>query len=64
MRLFAPNRVVAKSRFWYFLMKLKKVKKSTGEIISLNEVRYNPSSGAIQAFDILTSRHRSMRSDP
>merc|ERR1711879_929446 len=26
MRIFAPNEVVAKSRFWYFLMKLKKVK--------------------------------------
>lgn len=39
MRIFAPNNVVAKSRFWYFLMKLRKVKKSNGEIISLNEVR-------------------------
>ncbi|KAL8964414.1 MAG: hypothetical protein Q9183_004466, partial [Haloplaca sp. 2 TL-2023] len=38
MRIFAPNTVVAKSRFWYFLMKLKKVKKSNGEIISLNEI--------------------------
>lgn len=39
MRLFAPNEVVAKSRFWYFLKKLRKVKKSAGEIVSLNEVR-------------------------
>jgi len=39
MRLFAPNTVVAKSRFWYFLKKLRKVKKSAGEIVSLNEVR-------------------------
>jgi hypothetical protein len=38
MRLFAPNTVVAKSRFWYFLKKLRKVKKSAGEIVSLNEV--------------------------
>ncbi|KAK4692748.1 large subunit ribosomal protein L18Ae, partial [Lecanoromycetidae sp. Uapishka_2] len=36
MRIFAPNTVVAKSRFWYFLMKLRKVKKSNGEIISIN----------------------------
>ncbi|CUS12053.1 unnamed protein product [Tuber aestivum] len=36
MRLFAPNTVVAKSRFWYFLKKLRKVKKSAGEIVSLN----------------------------
>ena len=38
MRLFAPNTVVAKSRFWYFLMKLRKVKKSNGEIVSLNVI--------------------------
>ena len=39
MRIFAPNNVVAKSRFWYFLMKLRKVKKANGEIVTLNEVR-------------------------
>jgi len=38
MRLFAPNTVVAKSRFWYFLKKLRKVKKSAGEIVSLNVI--------------------------
>ena len=38
MRLFTPNEVVAKSRFWYFLMKLRKVKKANGEIVSLNVV--------------------------
>ncbi|KAK5070086.1 60S ribosomal protein L20B [Lithohypha guttulata] len=38
MRIFAPNTVVAKSRFWYFLMKLRKVKKSTGEIVALNVI--------------------------
>lgn len=38
MRIFAPNEVVAKSRFWYFLMKLKKVKKANGEIVSLNKI--------------------------
>ena len=40
MRIFAPNDVVAKSRFWYFLSKLKKVKKANGEVISLNKVRW------------------------
>lgn len=39
MRIFAPNAVVAKSRFWYFLRGLKKVKKATGEIVTLNVVR-------------------------
>ena len=38
MRIFAPNTVVAKSRFWYFLMKLRKVKKSNGEIVALNMI--------------------------
>lgn len=39
MRIFAPNTVVAKSRYWYFLRGLKKVKKATGEIVAVNEVR-------------------------
>ncbi|TCD68392.1 60S ribosomal protein L20 [Steccherinum ochraceum] len=38
MRIFAPNEVVAKSRFWYFLRQLKKVKKASGEIIGVNVV--------------------------
>lgn len=38
MKIFAPNTVVAKSRFWYFLRKLKRVKKANGEIIAVNEI--------------------------
>ncbi|KZV59840.1 60S ribosomal protein L18A [Peniophora sp. CONT] len=38
MRIFAPNEVVAKSRFWYYLRQLKKVKKATGEIIGVNVI--------------------------
>lgn len=38
MKIFAPNKVIAKSRFWYFLKKLRKIKKHAGEIISLNEI--------------------------
>lgn len=38
MRIFAANEVVAKSRFWYFLSLLKKVKRSAGEIVSFNEI--------------------------
>ncbi|KAG8216600.1 60S ribosomal protein L18A [Butyriboletus roseoflavus] len=38
MRIFAPNDVVAKSRFWYFLRQLKKVKKASGEIIGVNVI--------------------------
>uniref|UniRef100_K3WCT5 60S ribosomal protein L18a n=1 Tax=Globisporangium ultimum (strain ATCC 200006 / CBS 805.95 / DAOM BR144) TaxID=431595 RepID=K3WCT5_GLOUD len=60
MKLFAPNEVLAKSRFWYFLHQMKKMKKTTGEILDVNElteknkrivnnygiwIRYNSRSG-------------------
>ncbi|KAK9388349.1 ribosomal L18ae/LX protein domain-containing protein [Lipomyces mesembrius] len=35
LQIFAPNSVVAKSRYWYFMKQLRKVKKSTGEIVSV-----------------------------
>merc|ERR1712137_96594 len=38
MKLFAPNEVVAKSRFWYFLSQIQKVKKTSGEVISVQEI--------------------------
>lgn len=38
MRIFAPNDVVAKSRFWYFLRQLHKVKKANGEIVAVNVI--------------------------
>merc|ERR1712055_887018 len=38
MRIFAPDVVTAKSRFWYFLSKPKKMKKASGEIVSINQV--------------------------
>jgi large subunit ribosomal protein L18Ae len=39
MRIFAKNETVAKSRFWYFVRQLRKMKKATGEIVSVNVVR-------------------------
>lgn len=39
MTVFAPDHVVAKSRFWYFLRQLRKMKKATGEIVEIREVR-------------------------
>lgn len=39
MRIFAPNEVVAKSRFWYFMHQIHKMKRSTGDILAVNEVR-------------------------
>jgi len=38
MRIFAPDIVAAKSRFWYFVKQLRKVKKAVGEIVQCQEV--------------------------
>jgi large subunit ribosomal protein L18Ae len=38
MRLFAPNSVIAKSRFWTFMRKQKKIKHANGELIAIHEV--------------------------
>ena len=58
MRIFAPNTVVAKSRFWYFLMKLRKVKKSNGEIITINLVCGSYNFSGVEMWD----EHRNMAS--
>ena len=36
LRLFAPNEVVAKSKFWYHLRRLLKTKSAQGQILSVN----------------------------
>ena len=38
MRIFAANKVIAKSRFWYFLSKMRKMKAATGEILACQEL--------------------------
>ena len=38
MRVFSPNKVVARSRFWYFISQLKRVKRANGEILSTSEI--------------------------
>jgi large subunit ribosomal protein L18Ae len=51
MRIFAPNAVVAKSRFWYFLTQLRKVKKANGEIVSINVVcTYSDLGGRVTGY--------------
>ena len=40
MRVFAPNTVVAKSRFWTFMRKQKKIKHSHGELIAIHQVLF------------------------
>lgn len=38
MKLWATNEVRAKSKFWYFLRKLQKVKKAHGQLLAINEI--------------------------
>jgi large subunit ribosomal protein L18Ae len=40
MKLFARDEVRAKSRFWYFMHQMRKMKKTTGEILDVNEVSH------------------------
>merc|ERR1712205_179399 len=47
----AKNRAVARSRFWYFLGRLCRVKKANGQIISLSQI-YEKSPAKVKNFDI------------
>merc|ERR1711957_975313 len=38
MKIFAKNKVVARSRFWYFIGRLCRVKKANGQIVSVNQI--------------------------
>eukprot|EP01137_Pigoraptor_chileana_P006447 Opistho-2@50861 len=38
MKIFASNPIIARSRFWYFLTKLRKLRKTQGEIVACQEV--------------------------
>merc|ERR1711966_320021 len=38
MIIFAPNAVIAKSKFWYFMHQFRKMKKTTGEILDVVEI--------------------------
>ncbi|CAL8989848.1 unnamed protein product [Prunus brigantina] len=48
MKLWATNEVRAKSKFWYFLRKLKKVKKSNGQVLAIKWFLLNSPPGLIQ----------------
>eukprot|EP00008_Paramoeba_atlantica_P001048 CAMPEP_0201503150 /NCGR_PEP_ID=MMETSP0151_2-20130828/84509_1 /ASSEMBLY_ACC=CAM_ASM_000257 /TAXON_ID=200890 /ORGANISM="Paramoeba atlantica, Strain 621/1 / CCAP 1560/9" /LENGTH=175 /DNA_ID=CAMNT_0047896787 /DNA_START=469 /DNA_END=996 /DNA_ORIENTATION=- len=38
MRLFAPDDVRARSRFWYFLGRVERLKKTNGEVLACNQI--------------------------
>lgn len=51
MRLFATNDVVARSRFWYFLKMVNKVKKQSGEIVSCCQI-YEKKPATVKNFGV------------
>ncbi|XP_060599607.1 large ribosomal subunit protein eL20-like [Ruditapes philippinarum] len=38
MKIFAPDKCTAKSRFWYFVCQLKKMKRTQGEIVACQQI--------------------------
>ena len=38
MKIFAPNEIKAKSRFWYFIRKTQKKKKAVGELVVVKRI--------------------------
>lgn len=52
MTIFAPDHVIAKSRFWYFLKKLKKVKKANGEVVHVKEVQEKDPARRVKNYGI------------
>lgn len=38
MIIFAPNRVIAESKFWYYMHQFRKMKKTTGEILDCVQI--------------------------
>ena len=65
MIIFAPNRVIAESKFWYYMHQFRKMKKTTGEILDCVQiieknsriiknygiwVRYNSRTGVHNAY--------------
>ena len=51
MRVFAPNKVVAKSRFWYFMSKMRKIKAAKGEILACQQIT-EPKPKTVKTFAI------------
>ena len=48
LRIFAPDHVTAKRRYWNYVTSLKKIKKTQGEIVSLQEVAGKDKSNVIK----------------
>jgi len=51
MKLFAQNKPIAESRFWYFLRQLNKSKAALGEIIRVTEI-FEQNPGHVKNYGI------------
>ena len=56
MKIFAKSPVQAKSRFWYFMHQYRKMKKTTGDILAVNEV-IEKNSNIVQTYGISLRYH-------
>lgn len=54
MRIFAKSAIHAKSKFWYYLRKMNKVKKSNGEVLAVHEIQ-EKKPNKIKTFGIVIS---------
>lgn len=52
MRVFAPNTVVAKTRFWWNMKRLNKLKRANGQILAVNEL-YEKTKKSIKTYGIV-----------
>ncbi|KAK6047295.1 ribosomal L18ae protein [Cooperia oncophora] len=52
MQIFASNHVIAKSRFWYFVSMLRRVKKANGEILSCKQIFPNKEAGSVKNYGV------------
>jgi large subunit ribosomal protein L18Ae len=52
MILFAPNPVIAKSKFWYYMHQFRKMKKATGEILDCIELKEKNASRTVKNYGI------------
>ena len=52
MKVFAPNTVVAKSRFWYYLSLLKNVKRQNGEVLEVHQI-YEKRPDTVKNYSVL-----------
>ncbi len=51
MIIFAPNPVIAKSKFWYYMHQFRKMKKTTGEILDCVQI-HEPNARTIKNYGI------------